>query len=188
MKVTEIKKRIDAFYRGETTAEEEQALLDYFNSGEVEEELLEEKELFILMYGACPVVVPPDLESKLSNRIDSLAAEERGKAGPKPGRKRIWAWTGGIAAGIALLLSVGVYTAKETKPEPLPVTQEVAGTVTITAEDMQKIKEAQEALVFMSLKFNQGMEQLAVVSANLDKTSEILNKAFNSKKEKEIWN
>ena len=184
MNTTEIKKLIDVFYNGETSVEEEQLLLDYFNSENVAEELFEEKELFLHMYNTDPVDVPAGLESKLNNLIDELASEETEKVKLQPKRKQMWARAGSIAAGVALLISAGVYFNKKANTITPPIAQ--GGTEIINTEDEQKIKEAQEALVLLSSKFNKGMDQLAVVSTNLDKTNEIINKTFNRKKDKKL--
>lgn len=173
MNTREVKKRIEEFYNGETSAEEEQLLSDYFRSGDVEEELAGERELFLRLFSARPAAVPPGLERKLNERIDRLAAEEAGKATPKPrrGGRRMWIWTGSVAACLLLFVVAGDYVHKK---------KQMARVETATAGDEQKIKEAQEALTLLSVKFNHGVEQLAVVSTNLDKTSEILKNALNN--------
>lgn len=186
MNTNEIKKLIDAFYNGETSVEEEQLLLNYFNGGDIAEELLEEKEIFLHMYNAEPADVPVGLESKLNNLIDELASKETVKVELKPqsNKRQMWVKIGSIAAGVALLITAGVYFNKKADPVTPPLAQ--GQTETINAEDEQKIKEAQEALVLLSSKFNEGMDQLAVVETNLDKTNEIINKTFNRKKDKEL--
>lgn len=186
MNTNEIKKLIADFYNGETSVEEEQLLLDYFNGENVAEELFEEKKIFLQMYDAEPVNVPVGLESKLNNLIDGLASKETGKVELKPqsNKRQMWVRIGSIAAGVALLITAGVYFNKKADPVTPPLAE--GQTETVNAEDEQKIKEAQDALVLLSSKFNKGMDQLAVVETNLDKTNEIINKTFNRKKDKEL--
>jgi len=183
MSTDNIKKQIEAFYNGETTPEEEQILFGYFSGKDVAEELFDEKKLFLKMYEAADFPdVPPMLASKLSNLIDELSLKEEVKAvtiQPQQNKRKLWLWAGSAAAaGIALLVSVGI--SFNDKPSIID-TQ----TATITAEDQQKIKEAQEALLLLSSNFNKGMDQLAVVSQNLDKTNDILTKTLKRKNEKE---
>lgn len=185
MNTDNIKKLIEAFYNGETTAEEELQLLSYFQGEDVAAELLEEKEVFLGMYKSEPVDVPAELESKLNNLIDGLASQETVEV-PQVntvGRRSLWLKAGSIAAGIAILVTAGVYFNRKADHVTPPIAEGQSGT--ISKEDEQKIKEAQEALILLSSKFNKGLDQLAVVSENMDKTNEILNKTFNRKKDKE---
>lgn len=186
MNTNEIKKLIDAFYNGETSVEEEQLLLNYFNTEDVAEELLEEKEIFLHMYNAELVDVPVGLETKLNDLIDELASEEKKvfKLKAQTNKRQMWVRIGSIAAGVALVISAGVYFNKKADSITPPLAQ--GQTENVDVEDKEKIKEAQEALVLLSSKFNKGMDQLAVVSSNLDKPNEIINKTFNRKKDKEL--
>ena len=180
MDTGEIKKLIEAFYNGETTPEEEKKLAVYFNGDHVDDELLDEKKLFLAMHTGDEVNTHPQLEQKLNNLIDKLAKEETKK---KPSRRKLWMQVGSIAAGLALLVSAGLYFSNGQKP---PVgNQPPAGTVNISEADEQQLEEAQDALILLSSKFNKGVNQLALVSSNFDKTSDIINKTINRKNEKE---
>ncbi|NDV93729.1 hypothetical protein D0T84_02195 [Dysgonomonas sp. 521] len=184
MNTYDIKKLIEAFYLGETTAEEELRLLSYFQGEDVADELLDEKEVFLAMYKSETIDVPAGLESKLNNLIDGLASQETTEAPLEntARRRSLWLKAGSIAAGIAILVSAGVYFNSKADTTP-PIAEGQSGTM--SKEDEQKIKEAQEALILLSSKFNKGLDQLAVASENMDKTNEILNKTFNRKKDKE---
>jgi len=178
MDTGEIKKLIEAFYEGETNPEEEQKLHDYFNSDDIADELQDEKKLFLEMHKGDPIETPPLLEQKLNSLIDKLALEESKKS--ESNKRRLWIRVGSIAAGLALLISAGIYFNKK---------QEIANPdnpqlAQVTEEDKQKIKEAQDALVLLSSKFNKGVDQLALVSNGFDKTAGILNKTVNTKNEK----
>jgi len=171
MDTGEIKKLIEAFYNGETNPGEEQMLFDYFNSKDVSDDLLDEKELFLNMHKNDPIEVPEKLEDRLNTLIDKLSEEEK----TKQKRKRLWIQAGSIAAGIALLISAGLYFHKRQEtinPDKPSLTSQVS------EEDQAKIKEAQEALMLLSANFNKGVEQVEFASANLNRTSEILNKTF----------
>lgn len=186
MKTDEIKLLIEAFYNGETNAAEEQILLDYFSSEDIAEELLQEKPLFLRFFQKEPIETPSGLESKLEGLIDELDSKEKTESNrPKLTLKRTIGWTVSAAACIAILVSTVFYFSLKTNiTEPT-----VAGTEveleTLSSKDKENLKEAEDALLLLSSKFNKGVNQLAVVSTNLDKTNELLNKTFNRKKDKE---
>lgn len=174
MDTGEIKKLIEAFYNGETKPEEEQMLRNYFNSNDISDELQDEKKLFLGMHKEDPIEMPPALEQNLNNLIDNLAKEEEAKSSPN---RKLWFRIGSLAASIALLVSAGIYFNK--KQETINTDNPHLAMTQVTDEDKQKIKEAQDALLLLSSNFNKGVDQLELVSANLDKTSGILNKTFN---------
>jgi hypothetical protein len=191
MTTNDIRRLLEAFYNGNTSADEDRILMEYFGGEDVADELAGEKELFLSMYRAGLVEVPSSLESKLADLVDELAKKEaERKNEPEiklPNHRRaMWMRIGGAAAGVAILVTATLFFNK-----PVTVTPELA-TVQIQPEwaemseaDKQAIKEAEAALVLLSGKFNKGMNQLTVVSSNIDKTNEILNKTFNRNKDKE---
>lgn len=185
MDINEIKRLLEAFYNGETSSDEEQILQEYFNTENVADELQGEKELFLRLYQNEPVDVPAGLETRLENLIDELNAKEIQTKTTLPkqaNKKQLWKWVGSIAAGVALLVSAGLYFNNETGITTPPDTPGVQF-ASLNKEDQQKVQEAQDALVLLSSKFNKGTDKLAVVSTNLDKTNDILNKAFKRKKQ-----
>ncbi|MDH6307678.1 hypothetical protein M2451_000127 [Dysgonomonas sp. PFB1-18] len=171
MDTNEIKILLEAFYNGETSQAEEQKLLDYFNSDNVAEELFQEKELFLKLNEPDTINYPQELEFKLNNLIDDLARKESVK--PAQNKQKLWLWAGSAAAGVALLISAGLYINNKT--------EEVTNTdITAAApEDRLKMEEAREALILLSSNFNKGVSQLEIISENIDKTHEILNKTIN---------
>lgn len=186
MKTDEIRLLIEAFYNGETNAEEELILLDYFSSDDIAEELLDEKAPFFEIYRKEPIDVPSDLEFKLERLIDELDSKEKIQKNASTLKiKRVIGWTASAAACIAILISVAFYF----NQKPDITDPSIAGTPerieTLSSQDKENLKEAEEALILLSSKFNKGVDQLAVVSTNLDKTNELLNKTFGRKKDKE---
>ena len=183
MSTDKIKKLIEAFYKGETSTQEELDLLEYFNCENVAEELLNEKEFFIELYNAQSIEVPAMLESNLSNLIDTFAQEKGIK--PKKNKKYLLVWFSSVAASIALLISIGLYLNNKPSIKDTQIAEKgIELKDTFTNPDDAYI-EAQRALTLVSSNFNKGMNQLAVVSVNFDKTNEILNKSLNRKKNKE---
>lgn len=169
MDTGKIKKLIEAFYNGDTTAEEEQLLFDYFDGDNVAEELLNEQKIFHQMQNADNIEVPSELEAKLINLIDDLASNEENKKTART--RKLWTWVGSIAAGIAILIFAGIHFNND-QPTINPTM------ANISKEDQRKIEEAEKALLLLSSNFNKGVDQLSLVSTNLDKTNEILNKTL----------
>ena len=192
MKTDDIKILLEAFYNGETNADEERLLMEYFKGEDVAEELKDEQAIFLAMYEAEPVDVPLSLELKLSSLVNELSEKEsketeKVEMKPQTNRRIMWTWIGSAAAGVAILISAGIFFSKSTTTipgEPV-VAQQQPGQPEMSEADKKALKEAEEALILLSSKFNKGVNQLAVVSSNIDKTNEILNKTFNRKKDKE---
>lgn len=192
MKTNDIKILLEAFYNGETNADEERLLMEYFKGEDVVEELKDDQTIFLAMYEAEPVDVPLSLESKLNSLVDELAEKEsketvKVEIKPQTNRRMMWTWIGSAAAGVAILISAGLFFSKSTTtiPDEPVVAQHQSDQTEMSEADKQALKEAEEALILLSSKFNKGVNQLAVVSSNIDKTNELLNKAFNRKKDKE---
>ena len=192
MKTNDIKILLEAFYNGETNAEEERLLMEYFKGEDVAEELKDEQAIFLAMYEAEPVDVPLSLELKLSSLVNELSEKEsketeKVEMKPQTNRRIMWTWIGSAAAGVAILISAGIFFSKSetTIPGEPVVAQQQSGQPEMSEADKKAVKEAEDALILLSSKFNKGVNQLAVVSSNIDKTNEILNKTFNRKKDKE---
>ncbi|MFV0536706.1 MAG: hypothetical protein ACK5M3_04950 [Dysgonomonas sp.] len=192
MKTNDIKILLEAFYNGETNADEERLLMEYFKGEDVAEELKDDQTIFLAMYEAEPVDVPLSLESKLNSLVDELAEmenkeTEKVEIKPQTNRRMMWTWIGSAAAGVAILISAGLFFSKSTTsiPDEPVVAHTQPNQIEMSEADKQAVKEAEEALILLSSKFNKGVNQLAVVSSNIDKTNEILNKTFNRKKDKE---
>ena len=174
MEINEIKKHIDAFYNGETNKEEEQTLRNYFNSNDVADELQSEKTLFLQLYENDALEVPPTLEKELTETIDRLERQEKEQFIRRKTLKKLWIQAVSVAAGVALLISIGLFSHRENADSQ--ISTEFAQ---LSEEDRQKIREAEEALLLLSSTFNIGIEQMALASANLDKAITILNNSIN---------
>ena len=171
MKTEDIKILIQAFYQGETTVEEEQKLLHYFGNEDVPDELSEEKELFLRLYQSEAVETPENLESKLNSLIDQLAEKEEKKLLPKT--KRLWIWTSAAACIIVLIVSSVIM-----KPEIENLLGHQNQHVRIITDPEEAAIEAQKALALMSENFNKGTNQLALVSTNVEKVNQLVEKQF----------
>ena len=169
---------IDAFYNGETNKEDEQALRNYFNSNDVADELQNEKTLFLQLYENDAVEVPPTLEKKITKTIDRLERQEKEQFIRRKTLKRLWIQAVSVAAGVVLLISIGLFSNRERAEKQVDT-----AFTQLSEEDRQKIREAEEALLLLSSTFSKGIEQMALVSANLDKARTILNNSINRESE-----
>jgi hypothetical protein len=117
------------------------------------------------------IEIPEGLEARMEALIDHLAeAEKRSK---QKKTKQIWLWIGSVAAGIALLISAGVFYYSQNKINQPPVTQS-----NVVTDPKIACLETQKALELVSRNFNQGLNQLAMVTNELDKSNQILNKTL----------
>lgn len=115
------------------------------------------------------IKVPDGLEARLEALIDNLADAEKLS---KRKAKQMRLWMAGAAASIALFVSIGLHHLPENKS---PDTMAQIGT---NIDPEIACMEAQKALLLVSLNFNKGLNQLAMVSQELDKSNQILNKTF----------
>jgi hypothetical protein len=176
MKTEEIRTLIHAFYQGETTVEEEQIVLRYFENENIPDELTEEKELFLQLYQSEPVEIPENLESKLSALIDRLAEKEKEKKISPPKTRQLWLWMSSTAACIIILIASGVLLNNQTGVNTDPLAQQNHPEGNVITDPEKIAIETQKALILVSRNFNKGEEQLAFVSANLEKVNQSLKK------------
>ena len=114
------------------------------------------------------ITIPDGLEAKLEQLIDGLAEQEM-----QTKRRRLWTGVFSAAAGIALLLSIGVFFPPK-QPRDLQLTAQ-----NIENPELAYV-ETLKALEKVSANFNKGTDQLAFVSGKIEKTNNILDKTFNS--------
>ena len=101
----EIKRLIDKFYEGETSKAEEEIIINYFLTTDIDNDLEEEKELFLGLYTIKreDIATPQKLQTELEDIIDqSVNLQETNKIFKLKSTKRHWQI--GIAATVALLI------------------------------------------------------------------------------------
>lgn len=186
MNINEVKILIEAFYNGETSATEEKALLQYFQSDHVAEELLDERDIFLQLQKVQPAKVPPTLEAKLDTLINNLAEKELKQVSrkSKKNRKQLWVTIGGVAASLTLLFSIGYYVNSQNNNSG--TTQAYRHMPDTYSDPDRAYEEAEKALIMVSSNLNKGFEQISVVSVNIDRTKERLDKSINRKKDRNI--
>ncbi|GHT76031.1 hypothetical protein AGMMS50262_13140 [Bacteroidia bacterium] len=114
------------------------------------------------------IAIPEGLETRLEQLIDDLAQQEA-----QTKRRRLWIGSISAAASVILLLSAGIFFQTQQKRN-----------MQLTANNIENPElayiEAQKALEKVSVNFNKGINQLALVSEKMDKTNHILDKTFNN--------
>lgn len=189
MNINDIKKLLEAFYRGEITLEEEKELKEYFAGDNVVEELEEEKEFFTALYKVETIKVPESLKQNIETLIDGFLSEktkheEIQPAMPKRAfthRKPIISWLASIAALLVITLcSIYFGSLVQTDTDNISANAKIELRDTYSDSEIAR-KEAQKALILVSQNFNKGIEQAEVVSDNINKVNKILNKKINNK-------
>jgi hypothetical protein len=117
------------------------------------------------------IEVPAGLESKLESLIDRLAEKEEQS---KRKGEQIRLWIVSAAASMALLISVGVLLHSKNENHS-PVAAQKGNTM---VDPEMAYQEAEKALTLVSLNFNKGMDQLAIVTNEIEKSNTILNKTL----------
>ena len=116
------------------------------------------------------IEVPAGLESRLEILIDHLAETEKQNS-----KIRRFHWQlSGLAAGIALLLSIGIFLHSNNSEN----TQLTAQATALSKEQELACLEAQKALILVSQNFNKGMDHLALVVNEIEKSNNTINKTL----------
>lgn len=147
MRKEEIDRLLERYYAGQTTEQEEDALLQTLRSADdLPADLQAERDLFLSLHKNMveDVPVPKDLETKLTARIDRKASAPR--------RRRLW-W-GSMAASILLLAGLGFGIAEMRQEAFVPTPQDTF----TNPEDAHRALQA--IFTEMSRNWNEGMKQL----------------------------
>jgi hypothetical protein len=150
MDIKEIQVLLEKYFEGETTLEEDQALLDYFSGENVDSKLRPFQQQFLLLQsGREPLAFGPEFEKRLTDMIESQQEIPLHKP------KSPWITRLAVAATIAVLIGISgvIVLNKEWHKEK------------DTFSDPQlAYAEAQKTLLYVSQKMNQGMKPLNAVS------------------------
>lgn len=174
MRNNDVKKMIESFYNGTISQSEELLLHKYFNSKDVAEELLDEKQIFLqLTHQKTEIEVPSGLEAKLHSLIDELAEKEAPK---KTIHTQLKLWIS-VAASVAVLISVGLYMNSLSIEDNTQLVKRSSHKANLSITDAEYMQ-AEDAMRLLSSNFNKGMQQIDDMQENLKKTNKILNETF----------
>lgn len=161
-----IEELLSLFYRGETTIEQENLLKEYFKQENVPNSLKEEQGFFNAIFEEDELEVPSGLKQRLLATIDTLAdSKQKNKIRLVSTYKTATL----IAACLTLLIGLTLFfrpNSSEQKPPQLSQT------------DQEAIQKAQEALMLVSTKYNEGMEQLTYSRQTVKYTSRIIEESL----------
>ncbi len=169
-----IERLIEAFYEGNTSIEEEKILYEFFTQGEVPPHLRKERRMFMQLARLHDDSPSREFDQKLDRLINRLESEEKErKLIPivnQTSQRIDWRWITSIAAGILIILSIGIFTHITEKTGKSDI---FADTYT-NPEDAYI--ETQKTLLLVSNKLNKGFEQMETVQKSIDKTNKIVEK------------
>lgn len=168
MNIKDINKLLHSFYEGETSREEERMLYEFFSEGNIPEDMIPEKRIFLQLYSPQEDNAPLHLEEKLNTLIDNLAKNEKITqaqriALPIKQMNKTWRWAISIAASILIMLSAGIFAYFENNKIKNQMLVD-------TFSDPEKAYiETQKTLLLVSGKLNKGIQQVEKVNDIIDK-------------------
>lgn len=176
MKTEDIKKLLELYYDGRSSELEEKMLTEYFSSESIAPELMDEKLIFESIHSTNDIIIDGTLENKLDVLIDNLADKEIANSqqetlNKKKNHQTIY-WFSGIAASIAILLSVVLLNDK-----PENSLQSPSLVLRDTYTDPNKAyAETEKALLLISSKLNKGLSGIDTFEEGIEKSNAIIDK------------
>lgn len=168
MEINEIKALLEQYYDGVIEDEEEQKLIEYFNSDYVHPDLIVEKDIFNRLHQSDIISESTSLGEKL--RTNVLVSDKDVES--RKQKSKIFIFVTAIAACITLFLYIGnVYQ-----------NNNVDATVELidTYDDPQKAYiEAEKALLKVSVNYNKGLSILEQAQTEVNKSEELVLTNFN---------
>jgi len=165
MEDKKIEQLLAAFYNGETTPEEEWQLSDILNSEEVSEKYLMERQLFNALHEASRIPLPQGFSERLKSAIDRHIQDTTTRQSPSKTRKLYFSL---MSAAAVALLCIGLFFTTYKRPHA----DYIADTFT---NPYDAAIAAEQALLLVSVKLNQGLSPLEKVQENVKKTNDFIN-------------
>ena len=169
-----IEQLLNAFYKGDTTTEEEAILLKYFNSKSFNEKWHSEKDILNALYDLSEITLPDGINERLENVLDNHIAETFTKKSEMQHKKiplyfkTIKLYLAIISSAAAILLCACLFLAYERRSS----SDLIVDTYTNPEEAAIAVE---QALMLVSTKLNQGLTSLEKVKESIDKTNELIN-------------
>lgn len=160
---TDIRRLLDLYYEGKSSASDEAALRDYFGQPDSDPEFDDDKLFFNALAGNDDSIeVPADLEQRLSNAVDSWQESERKAVAARSRFKLISLRPAiGIAASIAVLFAIGAMLLGTPSQ-----TREPADTFT---DPMEAYAETQRVLTLFANTIDKSMQGMETAERSQDK-------------------
>ncbi|MDE6377559.1 MAG: hypothetical protein K2K72_02315 [Duncaniella sp.] len=160
---SEIRRLLDLYYEGRTSASEEAVLRRYFSGDDIDSDFEDDRLFFEALAGSGETVeVPADLQGRLSAAIDSWQEAEH-KSSATRLRLRLISMrrSFSIAASVALLLAVGVWL--------FNAGNRAASPVDTYSDPMEAYAETQRVLSIFSNTIDKSMQGLEQAENRQDK-------------------
>ena len=153
------------FYNGDTTPEEEEILMNFFNNEDLDKKWHTDRDLFHALYDPSRIPLPKGFSERLESVIDNHIAETADRKSSPKMRKLFISL---LSAAAVALLCIGLFFTfgKTSKSDFMADTYKNPEEAAIVAE---------QTLLFISAKLNQGLHPLEVVKENIHKTNELIN-------------
>ena len=165
-KITQL---LAAFYNGDTTYEEENILYCFFNSEDVSEKYHTDRDLFRVLYDPARIPLPEGLSVRLEAGIDNHIAGSANLLSHVKTRRLLISI---LSAAAVILLCAGLFFIPKSTQNHSDF---IADTYTNPEEAAIK---AEQALIFISSKLNEGLAPLEKVKESVNKTNDIINQNF----------
>ena len=167
-----IEQLLATFYNGETTTEEEKWLTAYFNRNDLNEKWFADRDLFQAIYDPTGIVLPEGVSERLEKTLDDHIRKTRPQKETRPqhvGTKTKKLYISLLSAAAVALLGLGLFFFSEPEDNP----DFIADTFT---NPQEAAIAAEQALMFVSEKLNQGLSPLDKVKESMHVTNELINK------------
>ena len=165
---------LDKYWEGETSLQEEETLHEYFNSGEVADELKDVQPLFVyLQEEQATQLENPKFEEELLVQLEETIVRPIQPI-QQNRRRRIISLVSRAAAIVLLVIgSVAVYQQTYSSSEDISVT--AIQLEDLTEEERQAYEQTKAALAYLSSKLNKGTK---IATDNLVKVSKKTEKSL----------
>jgi len=161
-----MKALIEKYFEGETSLEEEAMLRDYFNNGQVEEELSAYQPLFQYIANEQEQALSDDFEEQLFQRLEATS--------PKIVQMRLWPRQVMRIAAVAAVLLVAMIFLQKTNTTQAQQAAVDWSKYEIT-DEQQAYDETVKALKLLSTKLNKGTKKAEQEMEKMEKVGKYFN-------------
>lgn len=168
METSRIRKLLAKYYDGQTSEEEESELARLFASGDVPDDMAEERLFFVHLHGSNDTSgVPYGFEERLEDMVDRLAeADSAGRSAVVPLRRRLKI-VAGIAASVLFVASLGFGLLNRVDNMHKP-----------SVDDRIALAQAQEAILKFSMTLNKGLNSMEAAGRETKAIGERMDKCL----------
>ena len=172
-----IEQLLKAFYDGNSTSEDEAALLKFFNSKNLDKKWHTERDIFNALYDTPDISLPKGIAKRLEKAMNKHIAKTTNLENELHNKKTLYQKTRKLyisisSAAAVILLCIGLFFVSDKNSQ----SHAIADTYT-NPEEAAIV--AEQVLTLVSSKLNQGFSSLEKIKESVDKTNELLNKTLN---------